>query len=246
MRLRAGRGLLYLLFLTASVLNLFGEEGEGEQLITDWFRENRESVRYDQIEDELHSLFSSAEAAQIPPELLMEKLREGAAKRIAPDRIFKALQDELQLLYTAREIISSAGFSSINRTSDNRTSELKNGLKITVIMLREGIGEKAVRELLTEAKRRGIPLASAISACSAVFHVAKITELSDTELIRLSAALYSSNLTPSNYDTVPSVFVKGRVNRLSDADILDLVESVFSRGGGLIRVERELRTRVRR
>lgn len=221
--------------------NLFGDGQTGETLLRDWFSRDGKSGRYESIEGQLYSLFRNSDNTSVPPEILMEKLREGAAKGVPAGRVLTALRDERDRLNTAGEIIDGSGYSVQENTSD-----VRNAYKIIAIMLREEISKNTILELLREAKTRDLPLSSGASACSAVFQAASVTDLRNTDLVRLGISLYTSGLDPSHYGAVASIFVKGRVNRLDEKEILGIVESVFSRGGGLIRLERELNTRTRR
>jgi len=221
--------------------NLFGDGPKGENLLRDWFSKSGNSDRYELIEDELNQLFRRADDSGVPPELLLEKLREGSAKGISAGRVLPALRNELERLITAGEIIGSSGYPP-----GGNAAELQNAYKIIAIMLREEIEKETIRELLTEAVKLDLPLSAAVAACSAVFQTFSVTDLGDNELLRLGISLYNSGLGPSNYGAVASIFIKGRVNRLEDGEILKIIEDVFGRGGGLIRLERELNKRTRR
>lgn len=229
---------VFFLLLTG---NLFGEDLNGEEFLQDWFSDSGESGRYTTIEDDLYPIFRLADNSGVPPALLMEKLREGAAKGIPGGRLLSALRSELERLISAGDILDGSGYFA-----DVGSSETQNAYKIIAIMLREDIPEEKIRQLLEKGRERNLPLTAATAACSAVFQVSSVTDLRENELLRLGTSLYDSDLGPSNYDAVVSIFVRGRVNRLEDEEILDIIEDVFTRGGGLIRLERELNKRTRR
>ena len=238
------------LCLSAAVLfyfmfagNLFGDGSTGEDQLRDWFSESVKSGRYESIEDDLRSLFRRADNSGAPPGVLMEKLREGAAKGIPPGRLMPALRNELKSLITAGEDYRKLRIS--NKRAET-VPDIQNAYKIIAIMLREEIEKETIRELLQEAGQLDLPLSAGTAACSAVFQASSVTGLRDGDLLRLGISLYNSTLGPSNYGAVASIFVKGRVNRLSEEEILDIIEDVFARGGGLIRLERELNKRTRR
>ena len=231
---------VFLFFYTGNHI-LFGENRGSERELLHWFDDAPEAGRYREIKPDLQAVFREADDADIPGGLLLGKVKEGAAKRVPPSRLLHAIRLEKERFQTGLEIIKNAGYSPAEKGE-----ELGRHLKLLGIILREGTAETFLEELLRGARTNGLALAQGISACSAVFQVQKITSLPEEDLLRLGKALFESSLPPSGYDSLPSFFLKGQVNRISERDILEIALRVFENGGGLIQLERELSRRMRK
>jgi hypothetical protein len=171
----------------------------------------------------------------------MERLKEGAAKRVPPQRLLSVLQRDFARLRRVIRLIEEAGFRRATRSS-----RYQKNIKLLSIVLRGDISEAVVTELLEYAGNRGKTLDEAATACNAIFQVARISSLGDTDLVRLGKSLLTSRLPASSYASVASLFLKGKVNKMDDSDIVELMVRVLENGGGLIQLERELQRRARR
>lgn len=226
---------VFIILLISPVLSLSAESINIEEELDLWFSETPRAEAYLEIRPGLLSLLREAGEAGIPPGLLIAKMKEGAAKHISPVRLEAALRQELSRLRIALRVIETAGYGPTEQP-----------LKILGILLREGVSEDFLRRVLIDAQAAGRPLADGTAACSALFQVKKITGLPEDDLLRLGQALYQSSLKASGYDAVASVFLKARINRLSDRDMLEIVLTIFEGGGGLVQLEREINRRTRR
>lgn len=231
---------VFLFFCTGNHI-LFCENDGNEKDLLQWFDAAPEAERYREIKPDLLALFREADETGIPADLLLGKVKEGAAKRVPPSRLLRAIRLEKERFQTGLEIITNAGYSPAEKRE-----KLSPYLKLLGIILREGTAKTFLEELLHDAWTKGLNLAQGISSCGAVFQVQKITSLPEEDLLRLGKALFESSLPPSGYDSLPSVFLKGRVNRISERDILEIALRIFENGGGLIQLERELGRRMRK
>jgi len=232
---------LIFLFFYAAAVPLHCDNGTGERRIMQWFETSSNAEGYREIQPELVSLFRGADDIGIPADLLLGKVKEGAAKGIPSSRLLPAVRKEKERLRKGLEIIANAGYSQ-----GMHGRELSRHLKLLGIILREGMSEAVLTDVLREARKRGLSLADGMSACSAVFQIREITSLDGDDLIRLGKALFESSLPPSKYASVFSIFLKGQVKRISERDILEIALGVFNDGGGLVQLEREFGRRGRR
>lgn len=229
------------MFLGTAVPLLFCQEPGFEEEVNTWFASAPEASAYADIHSDIMLLLLDAGESGIPVRLLLAKVKEGAAKGVPSRRLFVALENERDRLRSAIDIIDSAGYPLLRRDTD-----LEQPVKMLGIILREGCSAAVLREILSGGFAEGRTLSEGTAACGAVFHVKKVADLSDQELVSLGIALYGSSLPPTGYDTVSSIFLKARVHRLSDKDTLDLVLGVLKSGGGLIQLERALDRRIQR
>lgn len=232
---------LIFLFFYAAGAPVFCDNGTGERRIIQWFETSSNAEGYREIQPELISLFRDADDIGIPADLLLGKVKEGAAKGIPSSRLLPAVRNEKERLVQGLEIIENAGYFSAGSRE-----ELSRHLKLLGIILREGMSEAVLTDVLREARRLDMDLSEGMSACSAVFQIRKVTSLAGDDLIRLGKALFESSLPPSKYASVSSIFLKGQVKRISERDILEIALRVFNDGGGLIQLEREMSRRGRR
>ncbi len=239
MKIGKTAAVFFFLFIFISVHPLFSDNGK--ELLLQWFDSLSNARRYGKIQEELLGLFQEAESGGIPGELLLVKLKEGAAKNIPSERLLVALKQEKKRYQSALDIIEAAGYSS-----EVPARLLEQPVKTLGILLREGLAPPFLENLLSRAHEERLELTDGIAACSTVFQVKKITNLPEAELLRLGYALYKSSLPPSGYDALASVFLKAKVQRLSDRDTLEIVLRIFENGGSLIQLEREINRRVRR
>jgi hypothetical protein len=232
---------LIFLFFYAAGEPVFCDNNSGEHRILQWFETSSHAEGYREIQPELVSLFRDADDIGIPADLLLGKVKEGAAKGIPSSRLLPAVRNEKERLVQGLEIIENAGYSPAAHRE-----ELSRHLKLLGIILREGMSEAVLTDVLSEGRERGLDLREGMSACSAVFQIRKVTSLAGEDLILLGKALFESSLPPSKYASVSSIFLKAQVNRISERDILEIALRVFNDGGGLVQLEREFGRRGRR
>lgn len=205
-----------------------------------WFDTSSAAGRYTDTKDELIELFTRVETTEVPGELLLERLKEGAAKRVPPQRLLSVLRQDFERLERVDRVIEAAGY-----THARGSTSYKQNLKLLSIVLRGGVSESVVENVLQEAHTHEKSLEVALAACDALFQVTQIGDLTDNELIQLGTTLLTSSLPSSSYSSIASLFLKGRVNRLDDSDILEIVIRVLENNGGLIQLEREIQRRTR-
>lgn len=235
---RSSTAKVYLLLLTILFIiphSVSGEESWKIQTLHSWFRLEKKASRYSEKKDEIELLFNEAEQAGIPPSLLMERLKEGAAKGVPPGRLVSALRSEKERLVTARHYLKEAGYQPENQH-----------LKLLSIYFRGGLSVRSVGHLLNTGNREKKEIDAVFLLLDAVFQISKTVTLSADQLTALGRVLLESRLHPKSYSSINSFFIKGRARRLDDREILGIIEDVLNSDGGLIQLDRELQRRAGR
>lgn len=242
------QGYVFLSFMCLIILSVmsrpplaWGQDTAGSKALQSWFDTAREADRYTSVREGLFDVFDQADDSDIPPSILFSKLKEGAVKNVPPPRLLDGLEQEADRLRTARDIIRTSGFPYPD-DAENR----ERYLRILGINLREGMPQQLLVDQLAEAKARGLELGNGVDALEALLQVRKITDLTQEELLDLGKALYSSSIPSSQYNAISSIFLRARINRLSEREVLGIAVRVFENGDGLIRLEREIDRRKRR
>lgn len=235
------RFLLPVLFFTLSIVSAFGQETKGDVGIGSWFNNSRQAKPYNDIKEPILSLFARSEQRGVPSSLLLDKLKEGAAKRIPEQRLLAALSQELDRLTRAQQIIESTGYEV-----DVEGTEYKEHLKLIVIMIRGGLSEIHIQNVLEFAEHIHKPLTAGIAACEALLQLNQIATLQEEQLLDVGKALLDSSLPTSGYASVTSIFIKARALKIRDKETVAILQRVLDQGGGLIQLEREINRRGRR
>ncbi|MBI9103995.1 MAG: hypothetical protein JEY99_16375 [Spirochaetales bacterium] len=227
--------ILLLIFMSASI-SLFSEELDLES----WYKEETRSEAYQEIHRELTILINSIEETEIPVSLLMEKLREGSSKRVPARRLLLALNEEVNRLRIAEQILSE---SDVVFKSINEETSLYRGISI---LLAGGLSEKTIQTLIRTNNQTDNRTDSFIAAGHALLGVQAVAPLSRENIQRLGEALVESELPFQMYSAITSLFLKGMVQRLQSETILEIIIDILNHHGGIVQIERELNRRSSR
>ncbi len=226
--------LIFLLFIITSS-SLLAEDSWKMQTLHSWFRLEKKADRYSDKKGEIELLFNRAERSGIPPSLLMERLKEGAAKGVPPGRLVSALRSEKERLVTAQRHITEAGYLPE-----------KQHLKLVSIYLRGGLSVRIIEHVLDLGRQENKDIDDVFLLFDALFQISKTVILSEDQLTTLGRVMLHSTLHPKSYASINSFFIKGRARRLDDREILRIIEEVLGNDGRLIQLDRELQRRAGR
>ena len=151
-------------------------------------------------------------------------------------RLVQALSAEENRLATARRLLEDADLLPI------RNEAIRNALRELSVYQAAGVAPRTMAETLDAAGNLGQGLA-AISAVAQVIAIQPLSEETTTELGR---TIINSELTPATYASVSSAYLRGTLQGLSPESVARIIIDVLDAGGGLIQIDRELRTRGRR
>ncbi len=230
--MRAGLVCLALLVLLAPAV--YGEEDE----VAAWLRQDPRAAAYRDFEPALSRMVSEATAAGVPPALLLDKLREGAAKGVAPDRLTSGLVSEVARLQAAALILRR---QDAVPTDQRQYQDMLRNLSYAQAA---GIGVQTLESLFATARGLGRPALEAIAACNALIQMRSLSKLSDEDLRRLGDAILSSRQPASAFRSIPPLYLKARAAGLSESEILDsVIVDTLRHGGGLVQMEEQIRTK---
>lgn len=191
-------------------------------------------------EPRIREIFAEARSRSVPGEILFERLKEGAAKRAAPEVLLRSLREETERLAAARRIILSAG-PAISAAA--REISL---LKTSSLALRGGFSEKSLFEVLRAASDSGKGPAGAIELLPLLIRMQGIEPLPEASVGAFGLALFSGRLPPAQYGSLLSLYLKAAAGKLAGDVTLRLMADILRTGGGLVQIERELTRRIKR
>lgn len=230
------RALLISLFFSLAAAFCFPESAD----LKAWYREDRKAAKYEEIRSLLESIFAAAEQSDIPAVLLTEKLKQGSAKNVSPGRLADAMNSELARLIIAEGMVSDYCESAVS------TEERVSLIRGISIFLSGSLSKNELEFYLSMCCEKGSGSSKFLSLGGAMLGIQTVEWLSPDQRLSLAESLLGSSVPPSGYNAVSSIFLKGKLNRLSPAEVLEIVTSSLSRGGGIIQMEDELNRRSRK
>ena len=234
---------LTIIFLLSPIL-IFTEQNTYRQELLKWLNNDSRGRRYLGYEDFLSGLFDSAAKEGIPAELLMNKLREGAAKNVPPQRLIAALSKEQERLKTARGILEDYGIKF------EKTEDYYDTLKHLSIILLGGVEEKTLRNLIDisidTSPGTSVDFSGLLLACDVLVQFNSIDILTQDEMYDLGKSLLLSKLKPAAYSNLASLYLSARARRVRKTELLKLIETTLLHGGGLIQLDQEISERYRK
>jgi len=204
-----------------------------------WIKTDRKGKRYSGYGEILSKLLKRAVKENIPAVLLMDKIREGAAKRIPPQRLITAVKNELTRLKTAKAIVYRQNIKPENE------DQYANRLKHISILLLGGIKDKTITglfNLMAETKRTADDI---LAACDVLVEFNSINLLAQDDLYGVGKALLFSRLKASTFSGISSIYLNARAKRIKTEDILTIIKNTLTNGGGIIQLDQEISNRGR-
>ena len=209
--------------------------------VSSWFRTEARARAYRSVEAQITATFDAARIADLPLWILMEKLREGAAKGVRADRLASGLQQEAQRLAEAKDILLAQNVAIADRRVSDET------LKAVSIALLAGLSPAVIGSLFSLAIPPARGPQDAVAALAAVIPVRDASRLAEADIRRLGAALIASRLPSTAFKSVSSFFIKASASGVRDEDVIDvIVIRSLQAGGGLVQMEDEMRILLKR
>jgi len=188
--------------------------------------------------DSLAALLRTARDGGVPGELLLDKLREGAAKKARPAVLLAALGAETERL---REL----GLALRRSPAPVRGDEVPL-LKIGSTLLQGGMEMDTMDAVLTYAGSVGKTADRALGACGSALRVVAVSQAAPDRLKPFSECLIRSSLADKDYPHLVSVAVKAKRAGLLGDEFINLLVGILDSGGGLPALDREIDRRGRR
>jgi hypothetical protein len=213
------RFLLSLLFLLVLTVPATGDE------LSSWFDADPRARAYAVVEAELQGLIDAARMEKVPIGPLIDKLREGAAKQVAPQRLLDAVGETIDQLARARSVLEEASGNSWKNEADI----------LAVSLLLRDLPDELAGELIAFGLGRGREMRSIRAAGDAITRLRSIAELEDGEALRVGTLLLDGSVPAFAYGSLPSVYLKAKASGLSENEILDeVIIGTLESGGGII------------
>jgi len=220
----------------------------GQTLFVDSLLEEIDNIFFKELNNQeykslyyqIRSIFSELEKKGLPGNSLLDKLNEGMAKGIPPPQLLKAIILEAQRINKAGQLLEKNQFPILNK-KDNE--ELYKSISLFLL---GGLSEEFLSVLLFLVKSKEESVRIFSSLCSTILNIKSITNLKEEALLTLAKILLQSELNSNSYSMLSSLFIKAKLRRMSDQEMLTLVLNILSGGGGILQIEEELSRRTRR
>jgi hypothetical protein len=193
---------------------------------------------YRSVAAELEHLFSEAEAQNIPADILLDKLKEGSAKRVSGSQMVQALRTEVERLTKAIQLLSKEG--------RNPSGDRVLALKALSLLLQGGVPVDTIDAVLEYASLVEKPSNRAIAALSASFRVIAIAQAPADLLRPLSECLVRSTLQETQFSQLSSLAVRAKSKQIQGENLIKLIIGSLDSGSGLTALDRELQRRSQR
>jgi hypothetical protein len=230
-------GLLFF-SLIAGLSQVFSEDISG--IIKSLFSQEQRRTEYSEVYDPLLSVFIELEQQDLPTASLIDKLKEGFAKKVSPERLLTGIKNEATRVKKTSELMKRVQFIC---RDENEKKELFRNISLFLL---GGLPEDMLESMLRDVRDKEQAVKTVQSLGTTILKLKNITGLNDTELSSLSNVLLNSALNYSSYPMITSLFVKAKFRRISDQEMFLLVVNILKRGGGILQIEEELSRRTKR
>lgn len=246
---------IIILLILISAVFIYAEEGKSgdtldsvsqsvsqsaeRQNFNKWILNDTRGKRYSDYRQYFNELFDAASKQNIPAALLINKIHEGAAKNIPPQRLIKAVSNELIRLETAKYILDN------EKITPKDYGYYEDTLKHISILLLGGIESKTIIRLLKLKDKYSRTADDILTACDVLIQFNSIDRLSQGDLYSTGRALLMSRLKSASFSSIASIYLNARAKRIKTGDILKIIETTLENGGGLIQIDREISDRGR-
>ncbi|MDP3177323.1 MAG: hypothetical protein Q8M76_05425 [Spirochaetaceae bacterium] len=214
------------------------------QAVEAWFAESDKASTYTSISEEILALSDRLRAHGIPDRPLADRLAEGAIKRVDPQRLAQALGEETLRIEQAAAALQRA------LLFPESPSEASTALAEAGLLLRSGLGfgelELALAAVAPLSGSSSQRAARALTALAAVKAVDARFPLGAEERAGLCVALARSRIPKERFDSLVSVFAKGRVVGLSAYRLASIATATIESGRSFDAIEKEIERRARK
>ncbi len=225
----------FLLFLL--LWGLLAVPARGDEL-SSWFLTDRRARAYTGVQAELQGLIDEARLQNVPIGPLIDKLREGASKRVEAERLPGALRETIDRMLRARSILEQAG------AADAGSEE---NVQAVSVLLQRGLPEELARQLIARALQAGRGMQAARAACDAVTSLLAVRAMGEQDALKVGELLLASKLPVPAYRSLVSVYLKAKASALDNSEILnDVIISTLESGGGIVSMDEKIGGRAAR
>lgn len=218
-------GLFLVLYFALLVSPLFCES------IEEWFGGNLQAKPYSGIRDELLKLVDETAQNGVPPEIMYERIKEGASKKVAQQKLLEAMRSDADNFLFILSIYKS-DLPDILSSDKAKSDYLKRG----GLILRSGLSRGVFGKV---TGRRDIDALLAVAA------VHTRSPLDEANVLALTKALSQSREKEERFSSLSALFLRGRSAGITQTEITAIVIRTFNQGGGFLQVENEISRRIK-
>ena len=171
---------------------------------------------------------------------ILERLNLGSARKASPSSLVDAVSRDIERYAGFIETLETSGFLPAD---SQRETTLLRGMNAFAL---GGIPEETITRLFETAGAAGGDADAVLSAGTTLLKVRRYSPAGQEDLSSIGAALLSSGLPPSAYDSLATFFVKAAAGGILPAEASAIFIGVLERGGGIIQLEQELARRMKR
>ncbi len=238
---RAGRAWVLVLatalsFVAAPHLHAEALGGTSASALSEWFDVAPEARAYVAVRERVLTTAQAVLATGVPLGPLFERLKEGVSKRIPPERLAAALEEEAVRLGVLVQLLMP------RKLSDGaRASLLSEGS----ILLRAGTSSSALAASLDVAGPGEEGARRAFAAESTLLGLRVRHGLDAALSQELALALVRSSMRRERFSSLQGLFAQWRARGQSSERIARAMIDIFESGVALAGLERELERRLR-
>lgn len=202
--------LLYVIFSWLTIYpraSVFGDNIQSVLQKSGYSQSQREAI---------NRVIVEAEKDGIPQELLLPRLEEGIAKKVAGEKMLEALRDDIRRLREAREILMEVegGWTLIeDRSSWARTANLLAG----------GASPQEVKQIAASSRNRWKDYRSATYLFFSLIQWGLAREIS----LKLTMAVLQSSITGEEFPGILDLLVEGRRLRIQPETVAERIRNVL-------------------
>jgi len=191
---------------------------------------------YTAVETELRASAGAMESAGLPLPLLLERLEEGAAKRVPPADLARAAARDVRAFASAAGAFGRSGY---------KIESDPGSLREAARALRSGLEPAWLDIIPTYFKAKGKPALDAARALTLAAALARPPLEGDMaeSILDLASALAGSKLGSERYASLLSVYKRFQAG--GGHRVLGLMAAALRQGRGLQDIERELERRFK-
>ncbi len=198
--------------------------------IDQWLETVPGADQYEDVADDLRSIYDRAADSAGADELVQRFLREAAVKRVPPDNIVAVFDGYVDRLITAQRAVEQAGDAPSVR-EDAAT------LESAIVFLQTNAGGETLSRLLGYAQSAR----HAREVFLTLTQISGIDALSDETLLDLGRAMLESALSADSYSALASLYSEGRARQRPESQVVSAIVDALDDGGGLIQIRQALR-----
>ncbi len=203
---------------------------------TTWFQADPKAAAYRSVQAEVEAVIEEATSAGVPADLLVDKLREGASKRVPPGVLVSAVRAEADRLHVAADMLAR---ETQDRTIDEAIRERE--LKSMSLLLLAGASSASVEAVAASAAAAGRSGADASEAFAVLLQARLSVNVGDKAIAALGSALLQSKLPRAAFASVPGILQDASARGLDIASAAASLVSILQAGGGTVEMQQEIR-----